>query len=432
MNNDYATKAQSPTFGTVAENLVSNSNPTFVNKKLYTGQDKKYNKKPNHDQVEFAPRRDKAAQVEGVLEVMPDAFGFIRSNQYLSGQNDIYVSPSIIKGYQLRTGDMLTGGLTAKSANEKFSALEHLKSVNQLPAYLSSKRPRFENLTPIYPNNAINLETQIEDTSLRMIRLLSPIGKGQRGLIVSPPKAGKTTLIKKIASAIKENYSDLHLFILLIDERPEEVTDMTDTLKGENIEIVSSTFDELPERHRKVSEMVLERAKRLVELKKDVVILLDGITRLTRAYNLSVSPSGRTLSGGLDPSALHMAKKFFGAARNMREGGSLTILATALIETGSRMDDVIFEEFKGTGNMELVLSRKLAEKRIFPAVSSTKSGTRRDDLLLDETEIEILRYMRSIAGQMRSNDADVKMIDYFLHTSCNRELIKFLPAIDVP
>ena len=321
---------------------------------------------------------DSGNMANGILEVMPDGYGFIRCENYLPGENDVYVSPSQIRRFNLKTGDILVGNIRIKTQNEKYSALLYVQSVNGYKPFDAAKRKNFEDLTPIFPNERINLETENAPLSMRMVDLLSPIGKGQRGMIVSQPKTGKTTLLKQIARSITATRPNMKVIVLLIDERPEEVTDIRESIEGPNAEVIYSTFDELPEHHKRVSEMVLERAKRLVEHKQDVVILLDSITRLARAYNLLVPPSGRTLSGGLDPAALYMPKKFFGAARNMREGGSLTILATALVETGSKMDDVVFEEFKGTGNMELVLDRKLAEKRIFPAINIQRSGTRRE------------------------------------------------------
>ena len=318
---------------------------------------------------------DSGICVKGILEVLPDGYGFIRSDNYLPGENDVYVSPSQIRRFNLKTGDILKGNTRVKSQNEKFSALLYVTSINGMKPN-EMRRYNFEDMTPIFPNERLHLERPGGSVAMRVVDLVSPIGKGQRGMIVSPPKAGKTTLLKDVAKSILKNNPEMHLIILLIDERPEEVTDIKEAIKGSNVEIIYSTFDELPEHHKRVSEMTIERAKRLVEHKKDVTIFIDSITRLARAYNLTVPPSGRTLSGGLDPAALHMPKRFFGAARNMREGGSLTILATALVDTGSKMDDVVYEEFKGTGNMELVLNRKLQEKRIFPAIDIAKSGTR--------------------------------------------------------
>ena len=337
---------------------------------------------------------DSGVQVSGILEVMPDGYGFIRSANYLPGENDVYVSPSQIRRFGLKTGDIISGNTRIKAQQEKFSALLYLKTINDMTPAEASRRYNFEDMTPIFPNQRLRMERDGREIAMRIVDLISPIGKGQRGMIVSPPKAGKTTLLKETAKSILRNDPDMHLIILLIDERPEEVTDMMEAIRGDNVEVIYSTFDELPEHHKRVSEMVIERAKRLVEHKKDVTILLDSITRLARAYNLTVPPSGRTLSGGLDPAALHMPKRFFGAARNMREGGSLTILATALVDTGSKMDDVVYEEFKGTGNMELVLDRKLSERRVFPAIDIQKSGTRREDLLLDPEELEATYIMR--------------------------------------
>lgn len=362
----------------------------------------------------------------GILEVMPDGFGFIRCENYLPGENDVYVSPSQIRRFGLKTGDILYGTKRVKTQNEKFGALLDLITVNGYDAATIINRPDFEKLTPIFPNERIHLEQGNNTVSMRIVDLLCPIGKGQRGLIVSQPKAGKTTLLKNVASAVLRSNPDMHMIILLIDERPEEVTDIKESIMGENVEVIYSTFDELPERHKRVSEMVIERARRLVEHGKDVIILLDSITRLTRAYNLTVPPSGRTLTGGLDPSALHMPKRFLGAARKMREGGSLTILATALIDTGSRMDDVIFEEFKGTGNMELVLDRKLSEKRIFPAIDIAKSSTRRDDLLLSKDEQEAMEIIRRNLNGAKPDDAVEHVLDAFVRTKSNRDFIEFV------
>lgn len=362
----------------------------------------------------------------GILEVLPDGYGFIRCDNYLPGENDVYVSPAQIRRFNLKTGDIVAGNIKIRNQNEKFSALLYVKSVNGFHPAEAQKRKRFEDLTPVFPNERIHLETPGAGVSMRMVDLISPIGKGQRGMIVSQPKTGKTTLLKQIAKAITRNHPEMKLIILLIDERPEEVTDIKESIEGKNVEVIYSTFDELPENHKRVSEMVSERAKRLVEHKQDVIILLDSITRLARAYNLTVQPSGRTLSGGLDPAALHMPKKFFGAARNMREGGSLTILATALVDTGSRMDDVVFEEFKGTGNMELVLDRSLSEKRIFPAIDLPRSSTRREDLLLTQPELEATYLMRKALGGMKSEEALERIIDMFLRTKANSEFIEII------
>ena len=369
---------------------------------------------------------DKTGEANGILEVMSDGFGFIRCANYLPGDNDVYVSPAQIKRFGLKTGDIIIGNKKVKNQGEKFSALLYIKSVNGYPVSEILKRTAFEKLTPIFPNERLHMEISSSSVAMRIVDLISPIGKGQRGMIVSQPKAGKTTLLKQIAKSITTNNKEMHLIILLIDERPEEVTDIRETIEGDNVEVIYSTFDELPEHHKRVSEMVIERAKRLVEHKKDVCILLDSITRLTRAYNIVVAPSGRTLSGGLDPSSLHMPKKFFGAARNMREGGSLTILATALVDTGSKMDDVVFEEFKGTGNMELVLDRKLSEKRIFPAIDIVKSGTRREDLLLSAEEQEAVDIMRKALNGLRSEDAVERILDMFAKTRNNAELCQLV------
>ncbi len=371
-----------------------------------------------------AEQLDSGETKEGILEVMPDGYGFIRCDNYLPGENDVYVSPAQIRRFGLKTGDIVVGNTRIRNQGEKFSALLFVKSVNSLHPSEAQRRKKFEELTPIFPNERIHLETPGANVSMRMVDLISPIGKGQRGMIVSQPKAGKTTLLKQIARAITKNHPGISLIILLIDERPEEVTDIKESIEGKNVEVIYSTFDELPDNHKRVSEMVIERAKRLVEHKKDVVVLLDSITRLARAYNLTVQASGRTLSGGLDPAALYMPKRFFGAARNMREGGSLTILATALVDTGSRMDDVVFEEFKGTGNMELVLDRSLSEKRIFPAIDLTKSSTRRDDLLLSQSELEATFLMRKAFNSMKSDDAVERIIDMFIKTKTNTEFIE--------
>lgn len=360
---------------------------------------------------------------QGILEVLPDGYGFIRCDNYLPGENDVYVSPAQIRRFNLKTGDIIEGNIRIKSQNEKFGALLYVKSVNGFPPAEAARRKKFEDLTPIFPNERIRLETPGAPVAMRMMDLISPIGKGQRGMIVSQPKTGKTTLLKQVAKAITKNHPEMNMIILLIDERPEEVTDIKESIEGDHVEVIYSTFDELPENHKRVSEMVIERAKRLVEHKKDVIILLDSITRLARAYNLTVQASGRTLSGGLDPAALHMPKKFFGAARNMREGGSLTILATALVDTGSRMDDVVFEEFKGTGNMELVLDRSLSEKRIFPAIDLPRSSTRRDDLLLNPREIEATYLMRRALSGMKSEEALEQILNLFLKTKSNDEFI---------
>ena len=369
---------------------------------------------------------DSGQEACGILEVMPDGFGFIRSDNYMPGDSDVYVSPSQIRRFGLKTGDIIRGNTRVKSATEKFSALLYLKSVNNLPLDQIMRRGNFEDMTPVFPDERLRLERPGGSMAMRIVDLVCPIGKGQRGMIVSPPKAGKTTLLKDAAKSILRNNPEMYLIILLIDERPEEVTDIKEAIQGSNVEVIYSTFDEQPEHHKRVSEMVIERAKRLVESKKDVTIFIDSITRLARAYNLTVPPSGRTLSGGLDPAALYMPKRFFGAARNMREGGSLTILATALVDTGSKMDDVVYEEFKGTGNMELVLDRKLQERRVFPAIDIAKSGTRREDLLLTPDEQEAVYNMRKALNGMKSEEAVENILNMFARTGNNGELIQIL------
>ena len=375
---------------------------------------------------EFASELDSGQIANGILEVMPDGYGFIRCANYLPGDNDIYVAPSQIRRFNLKTGDIVRGNIRVKTQGEKFGALLFVKSVNGLKPEEATKRYNFEDMTPIFPDDRIRLEKPGAGISMRVMDLLSPVGKGQRGMIVSPPKAGKTTLMKEVAKSVKANNPEIHLIILLIDERPEEVTDIKEAIEGPNVEVIYSTFDELPEHHKRVSEMVIERAKRLVEHKKDVMILLDSITRLTRAYNLTEPSSGRTLSGGLDPAALHMPKRFFGAARNMREGGSLTILATALIETGSKMDEVVYEEFKGTGNMEMVLDRKLSERRIFPAIDMQRSSTRRDDLLLTPDELEAINMIRRAFNGVKSEESVNQVLDLFAKTRNNGEFVSIV------
>lgn len=365
----------------------------------------------------------------GILEVLQEGFGFLRSANFLTGQQDVYVAPSQIRRFGLRTGDMVDGFQKANPDDNKYDALIRINTINGVNPELCSHRPNFEKLTPVFPNSRLSMEVEGGSTALRIVDLISPIGKGQRGMIVSPPKAGKTTLLKEIANAVTHNYPDMHLIILLIDERPEEVTDIRESIQGEHVEVIYSTFDETPEHHKQVAEMVLERAKRLVEHKQDVMVLLDSLTRLARAYNLTVTPSGRTLSGGLDPAALHMPKKFFGAARNMREGGSLTILATALVDTGSRLDDMVFEEFKGTGNMELVLDRKLSERRIFPAIDITRSGTRREDLLLTPDELTAVSTIRKSISGLKNDDAIEQILNHFVLTKNNAEFIETLPKV---
>lgn len=394
--------------------------PVYQNQ---SGQNSSYTNR--EDTAERQEEMDSGVPASGILEVMPDGFGFIRCENFLPGENDVYVSPTQIRRFNLKTGDIISGNRRVKTSNEKFAALLYIRNVNGYPVSVLEHRPNFEDLTPIFPNSRLHMETQgRSSTAMRVLDLLAPVGKGQRGMIVSPPKAGKTTLLKQVAQAVTTNHPDMHMIILLIDERPEEVTDIRESVVGDNVEVIYSTFDELPDRHKRVSEMVIERAKRLVEHGRDVIILLDSITRLARAYNLVVPPSGRTLSGGLDPAALHMPKRFFGAARNMREGGSLTILATALVDTGSRMDDVIYEEFKGTGNMELVLDRKLSEKRIFPAIDILKSGTRRDDLLLSRDEAEAVDIVRKATNGLKPEDSVERILDLFAQTRTNREFVE--------
>ena len=379
-----------------------------------------------YDEKTYPKELDSGEEASGILEVMPDGYGFIRCENYLPGENDVYVAPSQIRRFGLKTGDILRGNKRIKTQQEKFSALLFIRTINGYTIEEASKRKAFEDMTPIFPNERIRLETAGCSVAMRVMDLVSPVGKGQRGMIVSPPKAGKTTLLKEVAKSILRTNPRMHMLILLIDERPEEVTDIKEAISGANVEVIYSTFDELPEHHKRVSEMTIERAKRLVEHKKDVVILLDSITRLARAYNLVVPPSGRTLSGGLDPAALHMPKRFFGAARNMREGGSLTILATALVDTGSKMDDVVYEEFKGTGNMEMILDRKLSEKRIFPAIDLAKSGTRREDLLLNTEELEAINIMRRALNGLKADEATDRILDMFARTRNNNDFVQMV------
>lgn len=379
------------------------------------------NGRQENNKTKYDPYSDN--DVDGILDILPDNYGFLRIGSYVSGSKDVYVSPVYIKRFNLRTGDRIIGKSRFQKDNEKYQALYYINSINGFPPESMSKRKSFDKLTPIYPDSKIVLETDSNELSTRLIDLIAPIGKGQRGIIVSPPKAGKTVLLKKIANAVSVNYPEMELIVLLIDERPEEVTDMKESVKGE---VISSTFDEMPERHIKVAEMVLECAQRLVEHGKDVIVLLDSLTRLSRAYNLTITPTGRSLSGGLDPGALFKPKKFFGSARNLREGGSLTIVATALIETGSRLDDVIFEEFKGTGNMELHLDRKLSEKRIFPAIDINKSGTRREELLLSESELNAIYTVRKAMANLGTADVTEMLINKLMQTKTNVEFIKMI------
>ena len=434
----------SETANTNNEVINNTNNNEAVNNNHRQHQNERYEKRPyqerqyqertyqEHTVNEGKASYDEAKEPEmadGILEVLQEGYGFIRCENFLPGENDVYVAPSQIRRFNLKTGDIIRGPKKAKTQAEKFSAIMYVESVNGLNPVVAQRRKAFETLTPIFPNERIHLERNSNTIAMRMVDLISPIGKGQRGMIVSQPKSGKTTLLKQIANAVTKNNPEMHLMILLIDERPEEVTDIKESITGDNVEVIYSTFDELPERHKRVSEMVIERAKRLVEQKQDVIILLDSITRLARAYNMTVQASGRTLSGGLDPAALHMPKRFFGAARNMREGGSLTILATALVETGSKMDDVVFEEFKGTGNMELVLDRKLSEKRIFPAIDITKSGTRREDLLLDSDEMGAAYIIRKEINGLRKDDAVEQVLNLFARTKDNKEFISKIARI---
>lgn len=395
-------------------------------KELREESESKTDENKTDDEEKFPAELDSGIAVNGILEVMPDGYGFIRSDNYLPGERDVYVAPSQIRRFGLKTGDILEGNTRVKTQGEKFAALLYVKSINGYTPEEAAKRRNFEDMTPIFPNERLHLEQPGASVAMRIMDLISPVGKGQRGMIVSPPKAGKTTLLKEVAKSVKRNNPEVHLIILLIDERPEEVTDIKEAIEGPNVEVIYSTFDELPEHHKRVSEMVIERGKRLVEHQKDVIILIDSITRLTRAYNQTVPPSGRTLSGGLDPAALHMPKRFFGAARNMREGGSLTILATALVDTGSKMDDVVYEEFKGTGNMELVLDRKLSEKRVFPAIDIPKSGTRREDLLLSPDELEAINIIRKALNGLKPEEAVDRILDLFAKTRNNNEFVNMV------
>lgn len=378
-----------------------------------------------YDEKTFPKELDSGEEACGIFEQV-EGYGFIRCANFMPGENDVYVAPSQVRKFGLKTGDILCGNKRVKTQQEKFAALLYIKTINGYSTEEAVKRGSFDEMTPIFPDERIKLECPGCSVAMRVTDLISPVGKGQRGMIVSPPKAGKTTLLKEVAKSILHSNPKMHMLILLIDERPEEVTDIKEAIIGENVEVIYSTFDELPEHHKRVSEMVIERAKRLVEHKEDVVILLDSITRLTRAYNMVVPSSGRTLSGGLDPAALHMPKKFFGAARNMREGGSLTILATALVDTGSKMDDVVYEEFKGTGNMEMVLDRKLSEKRIFPAIDLAKSGTRREDLLLSPDELEAINVMRRSLNGLKSEEATDRILDLFAKTKNNTEFVQMV------
>ncbi|CDD16253.1 MAG: transcription termination factor Rho [Clostridia bacterium] len=412
---DFLTNATEESIDKTNENLIEDDGI------ITTNYYEKEEKAENNSSSGYKITNEEDEIVEGILEVLPDGYGFLRGENYLSTPKDVYISPVQIRRFKLDKGDKIKGIARLPKEGEKFPALIYVGEVNGEAPEKAYRRTKFDDLIPIYPNERIKLETSSNEYSMRIIDLMCPIGKGQRGMIVAPPKVGKTTLLKKIANSISINNPEIELIVLLIDERPEEVTDMRRSIKGD---VIYSTFDELPEHHVKVAEMVLERAKRLTEQKKDVVILLDSITRLARAYNLVVPSSGKTLSGGFDPSALHKPKKFFGAARNIENGGSLTILATALIETGSRMDDVIFEEFKGTGNMEVHLDRKLSEKRIFPAIDINKSGTRREELLLSKKELETVFALRKALSTMAVTEVTEQLIDQMTATKNNEEFLE--------
>lgn len=394
-------------------------------------QDQAQEQSKQEDRTSHLKKLDSGVEDGGILEVLPDGFGFLRQENFLPGNKDIYMSPAQIRRFRLKTGDYVKGNLRIAKENEKFRALLYINSINGQNPNITMNRKNFEDLTPIYPRERLTLEGNKNRVSSRLIDIIAPIGKGQRGVIVAPPKTGKTTLLKEIANSITENNPKIHLIVLLIDERPEEVTDMKRSIIGENVEVIYSTFDEVSEHHKRVAEMVLERCKRLVEQNMDVVVLLDSITRLARAYNLIIPPSGRTLSGGLDPASLYMPKKFFGAARNIEDGGSLTILGSALIDTGSRMDDVIFEEFKGTGNMELVLDSKLSNRRIYPAIDLVKSGTRRDDLLLTKEEQDGVYTIRKLGSTMVNFEFMEEMVEKVKRTKNNAELIALIKELDV-
>ena len=379
--------------------------------------------------ADYLVQLDSGIERMGVLDIMSEGYGFLRVENYMPSPNDVYVSPAQIRRFNLKTGDYVRGNLRTPKENEKFKALLYVNGVNGDDANAAQRRPNFEDLTPIFPERRLSLEVSSTDLATRLIDLVAPIGLGQRGMIVSPPKAGKTVLLKKVANAILKNHDDVQLIVLLIDERPEEVTDMERSIASDRADVVSSTFDEQPEHHKRIAEMVLERAKRLVEQGKNVVILMDSITRLSRAYNLTIPAGGRSLSGGLDPAALYMPKKFFGAARNIENGGSLTILATALVDTGSKMDDVIFEEFKGTGNMELVLDRRLSEKRIFPAIDINKSGTRREEKLLTARELDALFILRRRMGNVSTQEFNEQVTDMLAKTNRNAEFVDTIVAM---
>jgi len=405
----------------VKESVVETPVGAVLSRPISERQDRQSSRESH--KADYLVTLDSGIERMGVLDLMSEGYGFLRVENYMPSPNDIYVSPAQIRRFNLKTGDFVRGNLRTPKDNEKFKALLYVSSVNGDDANAAQKRPSFEDLTPIFPERRLSLEVSSTDLATRLIDLVAPIGLGQRGMIVSPPKAGKTVLLKKVANAILTNHQDVQLIVLLIDERPEEVTDMQRSVAGDRADVISSTFDEQPEHHKRVAEMVLERAKRLVEQGKDVVVLLDSITRLSRAYNLTIPAGGRSLSGGLDPAALYMPKKFFGAARNIENGGSLTILATALVDTGSKMDDVIFEEFKGTGNMELVLDRRLSEKRIFPAIDINKSGTRREEMLLTSREMDALFTLRRKMGNVSTQEFNEQVTDMLAKTGKNSEFV---------
>ncbi len=420
-------ESQRPRYFSPQTDSNTQSSPQF--ERQNSQQENQNNNNYREQRRQYTDALDSGVVAEGVLEVLADGYGFLRTENYLPGSKDIYVSPSQIRRFNLKTGDLVRGSIRIPKEGEKFSALLYVKSTNGDNPEVAAKRPNFEDLTPIFPTERIHLETTRTERSTRLIDLIAPVGKGQRGMIVAQPKAGKTVLLKKIAKSILTNHKDMHLIVLLIDERPEEVTDMQQSIVGERVDVIYSTFDEQPEHHKRVAEMVLERAKRLVEQGKDLVILLDSITRLARAYNLTVPPSGRTLSGGLDPAALYMPKKFFGAARNIQGGGSLTILATALVDTGSKLDDMVFEEFKGTGNMELVLDRKLSEKRIFPAIDVLKSGTRREENLLTSEELEAIYIIRKLSAHLPTAELTEQITDMLIKTENNNSFVAGIKSL---
>lgn len=414
----------------IENNVPSNGQSNNENGDMPIRRSNSYNQRESFPKESKAVVMENSVFGEGILEVMADGYGFLRASNFLPGVGDIYISPSQIRRFQLKTGDCVAGNIRSAREGEKYGALLFVQSVNGDSPEIAKMRPNFESLTPIYPDEKLNFEIESNELSGRILDVCVPVGKGQRGMIVAPPKVGKTVLLTQMANALVKNHKDIHLIVLLIDERPEEVTDIKRSIIGENVEIVYSTFDEEPENHKRVTEMVLERAKRLVEQGKDLVILLDSLTRLARAYNLTIPPSGRTLSGGLDPAALHMPKRFFGSARNIENGGSLTILATALVDTGSKMDEVVFEEFKGTGNMELVLDRKLSDRRIFPAIDIVKSGTRREDKLLSKEELECNFLLRRMASNTSPMETIESFYDLMKKTKTNKEFLQLVSSLE--